>query len=1302
MVVEMFYNLNSMASVARPPLGPGIIDSELIQLWNTELDLNRRDEILEELERRNLFPATFQADWERVTGAYPSLEDPIFIPKLLKHREFAESKQTTWRPQNNVCTTTDEFEITPVQRFVANFLSPRSPYMSMLLYHGVGVGKTCAAVQIAEAWLDNFPRSKVIIVAPPTIQSGFYRTIFDITRVKIGEGDEPNTATQCTGDSYLELAGVIMERDKERIEKRVKKIINRRYNIYGYREFANYVRDLLKRIPTDASAERRAELENKILNSEFGSKLMIVDEGHNLRDVGELPPEAVEAVAEAEIQAQATVIEPGAAGENAPSGGETETDDSKQGKILTPYLKKVLGNSEGMKLAILTATPMYNTYREIIFLFNLLLLNDKKAELVESDIFTRDGNFRPSGEVKLGKIAQRYVSFMRGENPISFPLRLMPLPGSVPNLNAYPELSPRGIVIPDSEKTYINRLPIIPLQLRGNTLAATLAVMATLPVGMGGLNYMIVEKLVSAGNFVVPPIEGQDIPVSTRAEAMAWQYYFRRETVGGELKFIPKAGPGTVSWLKDDLIGECSQKFEFLLGKIRSAEGVVFTYTRYVNSGAIPLALVLEANGYTPYGRKTRLLGTSILSPGGRQCALCSKRELNHGGEAHAFRPAYYCLITGDKELGVKNVEAIATERDVANLNGELIKVVIGSQVAAEGVDFKYIREIHILDSWYHLNRIEQIVGRGIRYCSHAALPSEKRNTTIYLYASVLPTEYRKETGDLYSYRVAFKKGQQVGRVSRVMKQFAIDCNLNHDAIVITDPSTVNQIDAQRVPRERVPIRDMDYTAICDWLECDYNCVPEMNVELQTSSDSTYDAFSARWRVAELKKRIRTIFSRQTFYRTEDLLGLFADVPRIAYLNLLRETIDNKNFRVTSPTSIDGYIRYCNGYYVFQPYAYTDIRIPLSIRAAKFPVKQDEYTPEKLLGVAPERIVLEIDREPYGAAAAVAPRVPAAPVGEPVPAAAAAPIETLTAIGYDYVTPWVATKNWIVKLLDGTADGEDLGVCVADIKKKDCFPREIREWINHVARDNNSIVIKLTQVLQIIVSFTQVWRKAGAREPLRTRIALLDFIWDNWLTNEEQLDAAYRDLDGAKEQFGNSLYKLGSIDVLRVISPITGEILYYCRDRRPCTRAIKDEIERNREHPTAAAARIQESTTGFIYGFLAPKEGTMVFKTNKPPKSDEKLGRGSECGNVSTTRDHRNKIDSIFAAIEARGLGRWSREEVNLENSVRACTFLELLLRWVDSVRLDGKMWFYRPVQARQAGHKGLFRGAAGTTADTV
>jgi hypothetical protein len=50
------------------------------------------------------------------------------------------------------------FELTPVQRIVSRFLHPSTPYHSMLLFHGVGVGKTCSAVTIAENFLEGWWR----------------------------------------------------------------------------------------------------------------------------------------------------------------------------------------------------------------------------------------------------------------------------------------------------------------------------------------------------------------------------------------------------------------------------------------------------------------------------------------------------------------------------------------------------------------------------------------------------------------------------------------------------------------------------------------------------------------------------------------------------------------------------------------------------------------------------------------------------------------------------------------------------------------------------------------------------------------------------------------------------------------------------------------------------------------------------------------------------------------------------------------------------------------------------------------
>ena len=47
--------------------------------------------------------------------------------------------------------------------------------------------------------------------------------------------------------------------------------------------------------------------------------------------------------------------------------------------------------SKNTKIVLLTATPMYNISSEIVWLMNILLLNDKRAPLRESDIFQKDG-----------------------------------------------------------------------------------------------------------------------------------------------------------------------------------------------------------------------------------------------------------------------------------------------------------------------------------------------------------------------------------------------------------------------------------------------------------------------------------------------------------------------------------------------------------------------------------------------------------------------------------------------------------------------------------------------------------------------------------------------------------------------------------------------------------------------------------------------------------------------------------------------------------------------------------------------
>ena len=53
---------------------------------------------------------------------------------------------------NKMCNA--DFELSPHQLFVRNFLSIQTPYNSLLLYHGLGTGKTCSAITICEEMRD--------------------------------------------------------------------------------------------------------------------------------------------------------------------------------------------------------------------------------------------------------------------------------------------------------------------------------------------------------------------------------------------------------------------------------------------------------------------------------------------------------------------------------------------------------------------------------------------------------------------------------------------------------------------------------------------------------------------------------------------------------------------------------------------------------------------------------------------------------------------------------------------------------------------------------------------------------------------------------------------------------------------------------------------------------------------------------------------------------------------------------------------------------------------------------------------
>jgi superfamily II DNA or RNA helicase len=78
------------------------------------------------------------------------------------------------------------------------------------------------------------------------------------------------------------------------------------------------------------------------------------------------------------------------------------------------------------------------------------------------------------------------------------------------------------------------------------------------------------------------------------------------------------------------------------------------------------------------------------------------------------------------------------TKNDVVELyNKGDIDVLLLSSSGGEGLDLKNTRQIHIMEPHWNFAKINQVIGRGVRYKSHENLPLEERKVTVYYWISI-------------------------------------------------------------------------------------------------------------------------------------------------------------------------------------------------------------------------------------------------------------------------------------------------------------------------------------------------------------------------------------------------------------------------------------------------------------------------------------------------------------------------------------------------------------------------------------
>jgi hypothetical protein len=402
----------------------------------------------------------------------------------------------------------------------------------------------------------------------------------------------------------------------------------------------------------------------------------------------------------------------------------------------------------------------------------------------------------------------------------------------------------------------------------------------------------------------------------------------------------------------------------------RVSDGIILIYSSYIDAGLIPMALALEEMGFTRFGNG----GKSLFKKPPTAAVDVETMEPKSKSGKQDFKPARYAMITGDRRLSPNNDADIKVITGKDNINGNEVKVVLLSQAGSEGLDFKAIRQIHILDPWYNVSRIEQIIGRGVRNFSHKDLEFAYRNVQIFLYGTLLSNK-EEEAVDLYVYRISEQKAVKIGNVTRILKQVSVDCHINHEQTELTTANFIDKLEEDAKVKQVLSnheiideflVGDSDNSATCDYQSCtvNYECLPdatEVHIKDSKFNLNTYNETFMLVNSDKIIQKIRQLFSDKKdgkfFYKKKTLMGLikqerYYPTDQI-YAALTQMITDNAEY-ITDKFGRTGHLINIGEYYLFQPSElnYPNISVfdrsrPLDFKhdVVKFEIKSDLVKP---------------------------------------------------------------------------------------------------------------------------------------------------------------------------------------------------------------------------------------------------------------------------------------------------------------------------------------------------------------------
>ena len=800
--------------------------------------------------------------------------------------------------------------------------------------NGMITHNTCAGIAIAERFkplVQKYGTKIYVLVSGPIIKENWKDFLLS-----------------CTNNTYLKQndASVYMnEQDRAKAKKNAVSVALQFYRFMSYRSFYKKVlgekiqekvktKDnkvkIIYRKTEEGDFERDISVD-RIYN--LNNSLIIIDEAHNLT-----------------------------------------------GNNFGEALMKVIRNSYNLKVVLLTATPMKNLADDVVELLNFL--RPPNDPVLRDRIFTSEKNhamrLKPGGIEYLKEMASGYVSYLRGADPLTFAKRIE-----------------MGVVPPGLLFTKIVQCKMLPFQrkiydeaikISDDTLDRRSEAVANF--AFPGIN----DKKELSGYYGREGINSVKNQLKGNLELINKKIaleILKDKTLENDtdLLYVSDTGKSVTGKIfRIEYLKYFSIKFYKALKKVnrlvwgKKGARTGFVYSNLVKVGIEVFQEILLANGYLEYDDNPN--NYKIRST--TRCYFCGKTFMEHQQmksdqkikeqsrtqnvsessseyekvEAqppeHTFSPATFVVVTGksteegaelipeEKQHILRNIFSSAD-----NLDGKLIKLVLGSKVINEGISLFNVAEIHILDVYFNLGKVDQILGRGIRHCGHYLLMSEQTpfpSVKVYKYAVTLGEGLSSEE-DLY--KKAEQKYLLIKKVERALKESAVDCPGNRSGNIF--PEELEQFKNCAEPGKEKEGQET-CPALCDYMECNFKCdskelnnkyfnEKENNYRQLSKKELDYSTFTqtlAKSEIESAKSKIKELYRIKYLYTLKDIINyvrnsyqgekkeLFDDFFVFEALQDLTPITENdfNNFKDTifDKFNRQGYLIYINKYYIYQPF----------------------------------------------------------------------------------------------------------------------------------------------------------------------------------------------------------------------------------------------------------------------------------------------------------------------------------------------------------------------------------------------